>query len=679
MGIINVLDIEVANLIAAGEVVERPANAVKELVENSVDAGARTVSVEILGGGIRSLRVTDDGCGMSAEDAVVAVRRHATSKLRRAEDLAAIMTLGFRGEALAAITAVAKFRLLTKRAEDAEGTSLSGEYGKVTDIVPAGCPDGTTIVCESLFSATPARLKFLKSESSEASAVAGALEKLALSHPEIAFRFVSDGALKFSTSGDGNLKNAIYSVYGSAFAKNLITVDGKFGGIGVSGFTCSPENLRGNRGMQQFFINERCVRSKTLTSALEAAYRSYIPGGKFPSCVLHITIPASLVDVNIHPAKLEVKFSDEKAVFDAVFASIRRALSVGISRPEMNLSDLSEKTHEKEKLQDLFREAEEKGEKSEKQEIYEEPPKPSAEESRQAPFVFEARTVSEPSAPVQKPIEKPLVRFSFDDDLPVDIPVVSRKEESPVRRVNAFGSVSDFDYLKTIYASAIRKAEEPKIEPAPVAPISEKTDANIAEAPTKPIPEYRIVGEIFASYIIVETEDKILMVDKHAAHERINFERLRANMDMDTPDVQMILTPEKIAVSTEEAAFCEEYRKDLEACGFEFSVAPKEIAVRGIPFGFEKSEARSLFLSIVGEGVNSSVPPESTKRAIFERALYQSSCKASVKAGRIYDGAHLRWICDNLFRYDCVKYCPHGRPVAFEISKKEIDTRFGRA
>jgi DNA mismatch repair protein MutL len=676
MGIINVLDIEVANLIAAGEVVERPANAVKELVENSVDAGARTISVEISGGGIRSLRVTDDGCGMSAEDAVVAVRRHATSKLRRAEDLAAIMTLGFRGEALAAITAVAKFRLLTKRAEDAEGTSLSGEYGKVTDIVPTGCPDGTTIVCESLFSATPARLKFLKSESSEASAVAGALEKLALSHPEIAFRFVSDGALKFSTSGDGNLKNAIYSVYGSAFAKNLITVDGKFGGIGVSGFTCSPENLRGNRGMQQFFINERCVLSKTLTSALEAAYRSYIPGGKFPSCVLHVTIPASLVDVNIHPAKLEVKFSDEKTVFDAVFASIRRALSVGISRPEMNLSDLSEKTHEKEKLQDLFREAEEKGEKSEKQEVYEEPPKPSAEEP--APFVFEARTLSEPSAPVQKPIEKPLARFSFDDDLPVDIPVVSRKEEAPVRRVNAFGTVSDFDYLKTLYASAIRKAEEPKIEPAPIAPIPEKTDANIAEAPTKPIPEYRIVGEIFASYIIVETEDKILMVDKHAAHERINFERLRANMDMDTPDVQMILTPEKIAVSTEEAAFCEEYRKDLEACGFEFSVAPKEIAVRGIPFGFEKSEARSLFLAIVGEGVNSSVPPESTKRAIFERALYQSSCKASVKAGRIYDGAHLRWICDNLFRYDCVKYCPHGRPVAFEISKKEIDARFGR-
>ena len=676
MGIINVLDIEVANLIAAGEVVERPANAVKELVENSVDAGARTVAVEITGGGIRSLRVTDDGCGMSAEDAVVAVRRHATSKLRRAEDLAAIMTLGFRGEALAAITAIAKFRLLTKRAEDTEGTSLSGEYGKVTDIVSAGCPNGTTIVCEKLFSATPARLKFLKSESSEGSAVAGVLEKLALSHPEIAFRFVSDGTLKFSTSGDGNLKNAIYSVYGSTFAKNLIDVNGKFGGIGVSGFTCSPESLRGNRGMQQFFINERCVRSKTLTSALEAAYRSYIPSGKFPSCVLHISIPATLVDVNIHPAKLEVKFSDEKAVFDAVFASIRKALSVGISRPAMNLSEMSEKTREREKLQDLFREAEEKGGKSEKREERTEPTTPAAQEPRPQPSVETART----TAPtVSETEEKPPVRFSFeDDDLPVDVPLLGRKEETPFRRVNAVGSVSEFDYLKTVYASAIRKMEEPKPEtPAPT-PIPEKTDAKIANAPTNPIPEYRIAGEIFASYIIVETEDKILMVDKHAAHERINFERLRANMDTDTPNVQMLLVPENISVSTEEAAFCEEYRRDIEACGFEFSVASKEITLSGIPFGFEKAEARSLLLSLIGESLSGSVPPESTKRMVFERALYQSSCKASVKAGRVYDSAHLRWICDNLFRYDCVKYCPHGRPVAFEISKKEIDTRFGR-
>ena len=682
MGIINVLDIEVANLIAAGEVVERPANAVKELVENSVDAGAHTVSVEIMGGGIRSLRVTDDGCGMSAEDAVVAVRRHATSKLHRAEDLAAIMTLGFRGEALAAITAVAKFRLTTKRREDAEGTSLSGEYGKVGEIVSTGCPDGTTIVCERLFSATPARLKFLKSESSEASAVAGALEKLALSHPEIAFRFVSDGVLKFSTSGDGNLKNAIYSVYGSTFAKNLVSVEGKHDGIDVSGFTSSPENLRGNRGMQQFFINERCVRSKTLTSALEAAYRSYIPGGKFPSCVLHISIPANLVDVNIHPAKLEVKFSDEKAVFDAVFIAVRKALSVGISHPALNLAEISEKTQEKEKLHDLFREAEEKGEKSEERKEFS---LPFAKEPGTPMRVFEKPKFQEssfsapvPVAPIPPVQEKPMRQLSFDDDLPVDIPVVNRKSEPPFRKLNSPSSPSDFEYMKTLYASAIRKVESPKCDPPCAPAVSETNDAKIVEAPKKPIPEYRIVGEIFASYIIVETEDKVLMVDKHAAHERINFERLRANMNMDRPNVQLILTPEKIAVSTEEAAFCEEYRRELEACGFEFSVAAKEISLTGIPFGFEKAEARTLLTSLIAESLNNSVPPESAKQAIFERALYQSSCKASIKAGRIYDHAHIRWICDNLFRYDCVKYCPHGRPVAFEISKKEIDTRFGR-
>lgn len=696
MGIINVLDIEVANLIAAGEVVERPANAVKELVENSVDAGARTISVEITGGGIRSLRVTDDGCGMSAEDAVVAVRRHATSKLRRAEDLAAIMTLGFRGEALAAITAVTKFRLTTKRREDAEGTLLSGEYGKVNDISPVGCPDGTTIVCEALFSATPARLKFLKSESSEASAVAGAVEKLALSHPEIAFRFLLDGVLKFSTSGDGNLKNAVYSVLGGAFAKNLIPVSGNYGGIGVSGFTCAPENLRGNRGMQQFFINERCVRSKTLTSALEAAYRSYIPAGKFPSCVLHIAVSASLVDVNIHPAKLEVKFSDEKAVFDAVFAAVRKALSVGISRPALNLAEISEKTAEQKKLSNLFMEAEEKGEQSE------EKPESSVQKAVDLP----QKQVEMPSSPLEKtsapkwqpaeektaPAERmtlpertpvsapPHTQISLeDDDLPVDVPILRKRQESPFLKLGAETSGEAFDYLSRMYASAVKTVESPGTEPAHEAIIPEKNDAKIAKASTNPIPEYRIAGEIFASYVIVETGDKVLLIDKHAAHERINFERLRANMDMEKPHVQMLLTPEVLSASTEETAFCEEYRTELESCGFEFSFSGKEILLTGIPFGFEKSEARTFLTSLIGENLNTAEPLESTKRAIFERALYQSSCKASVKAGRLYDPAHIRWICDNLFRYDCVKYCPHGRPVAFEISKKELDTRFGRA
>ena len=270
-------------------------------------------------------------------------------------------------------------------------------------------------------------------------------------------------------------------------------------------------------------------------------------------------------------------------------------------------------------------------------------------------------------------------QLSFDDDdLPVDIPVLGRKSEDPFRKLNAPTSPSEFEYMKSLYASAIRKAEAPKCEPPCVPTVSEKTDAKITEAPKNPIPEYRIAGEIFASYIIIETGDKVLMVDKHAAHERINFERLRANMCMDRPNVQMILTPEKIAVSTEEAAFCEEYRRELEACGFEFTLCEHEISVSGIPFGFEKAEAKALFLALLSESAENGETPENAKKAIFEKALYQSACKASVKAGRLYDTAHLRWICDNLFRYDCIKYCPHGRPVAFEIAKKELDTRFGR-
>ena len=681
MGIINVLDISVANLIAAGEVVERPANAVKELVENAIDAGADAVTVEIAKGGVSFLRVTDNGCGMSSEDAVVAVRRHATSKLHCAEDLSSIMTLGFRGEALAAITAVSEFRLMTKRREDAEGTLLSGEYGKVLSVSPAGCPDGTTIVCEKFFATTPARLKFLKSDSSEGAAVAGAVEKLAVSHPEIAFRFVSDGALKFSTSGDGNLKNAIYSVYGGAFAKNLVEVRGKSDGVEVCGYISSPDNLRGNRGMQMFFINDRCVRSKTLTASLEAAYRSYAPVGKFPSCVLNLKIPAALVDVNIHPAKLEVKFSNEKAVFDALYSAVRGALSVGIARPNLELAQIVEKTEKQDRLQNLFAAAEEQGGMSEEkppkfEEPKTEPPKYDASETKSASPVAEAKTsVVESETPKREPV--PQLRMTFDDDdLPVDVPILREKTNaSPMKRFGADTDIHNFDLRQRLYASSVQSALQ-KEDPKPVIP--QKSDANIPKAQAKPIPQYRIVGEVFASYVIVELEEKILLVDKHAAHERINFERLRANMKEQTPDVQMLLTPEYLSVSTEEAAICAEYREELSSCGFDFDVKDGEVSLRGIPFGFEKNEAKTLFLSLLTESVNGGAPISLGKQNAFEKALYQSSCKASVKAGRIYDEAHIRWICDNLLRYDCIKFCPHGRPVAFELSKKELDTRFGR-
>ena len=660
MGIISVLDISVANLIAAGEVVERPANAVKELVENSIDAGASSITVEIQRGGVAFLRVSDNGHGMSGEDAVTALRRHATSKLKTAEDLAAIMTLGFRGEALAAITAVSEFRLMTKRKEDAEGTLVSGEYGQVSAVSPTGCPDGTTIVCEKFFARTPARLKFLKSDSAEGAAVAGAVEKLAISHPEIAFRFLSDGVLKFSTSGDGNLKNAIYSVYGAAFAKNLIEVHGHSGGVEVHGYISSPDHLRGNRSMQQFFINDRCVRSKTLTASLEAAYRSYAPVGKFPSCVLNVVIPAALVDVNIHPAK-------------------RGALNVKLSRPLLDIEEIAQKTQKNDKLQELLHEAEEKGEKSERKEPVIPPKKeilpPKAEIPKETPIV------SNIPKPVPSRTEPPVqMKMTFhDDDLPVDVPILRETpKSSPFVKVSAETDTENALLRSRLYASAIKEVPREAVAPALEPVIKEKNDAKILNAEAKPIPEYRIIGEAFASYVMIEVQETIILIDKHAAHERINFERLRANMKEEDTPVQMLLTPEFISLCAEELEACARFEKELSACGFDFEIREREAVLHGLPLGFEKSEAKNLFVSLLTAAAEGGEPIAHGKQTAFEKALYQSSCKASVKAGRLYDAAHIRWICDNLLRYDCIKFCPHGRPVAFEISKKELDTRFGR-
>ena len=661
MGIINVLDISVANLIAAGEVVERPASAIKELVENSIDAGASAVTVEISKGGVSFMRVTDDGCGMSGEDAVTSVRRHATSKIHSAEDLSSILTLGFRGEALAAITAVSEFRMMTKRKEDGEGTLLSGAYGKVEEVSSAGCPDGTTIICEKLFATTPARLKFLKSDSAEGAAVAQAVERLAVSHPEIAFRFISDGALKFATMGDGKLQNAIYAVYGGAFATRLIAVNGSSGGIAVEGYASAPDNVRGNRGMQQFFINSRSVRSKTLTASLEAAYRSYIPSDKFPSCVLNLKIPASLVDVNIHPAKLEVKFSNEKAVFDALYSAVRGTLEHDITRPELSFSGKGTRTEKissapaasvmkevqtpaaRTPLDLLFEKAAEKGAESE----------------------IASRDMSRANAPSDS-----------EDDTPVDVPQLSdNRPATGQQRLGSDTDIRSFEMRERLYGAAVRelRREEPY---KPV--IREETDAKIAGAASHPVPEYRIVGEVFNCYVILETEEKMIIFDKHAAHERINFERLRANMSSDTPNVRMLLEPISLPLTAEEAQICREYKPELEKVGFEFDASDREASLRALPEDFGMSEAKELFLGLVTGMLEGGEPIETRRRSVFEKALYQSSCKASIKGGRVYDEAHIRWICDNLLRYDCIKFCPHGRPVAFEIGKKELERRFGR-
>ena len=627
MSEINVLDISVANLIAAGEGVDRPASALKELCENSIDAGAKTITAEIKNGGIAFMRVTDDGKGMTGEDAVICVRRHATSKIKTAKDLSAVMTLGFRGEALAAITAVTHTRIMTKRRADASGTVVTVDYGRLEGAEEGGFPDGTTVICEGLFRTTPARLKFLKSDSAEGAACASVMEKLALSHPEVAFRFIADGQQRFTTSGDGQLKNAIYSVYGRDFASKLCEIDSKSGGISVSGYVGTPDNVRGNRALQIFFINNRCVRNISLTSALEAAFRSFAPIGKYPVCVLNIGLHAAYVDVNIHPAKLDVKFSDEKSIFDAVYYSVRGALERSLQNPSLSPKNPSPMTEEKLKIISAF--------------VSPDAPK---HEQTKIDMPFEAKY--RPYVPTEKPTDK-----------------TESGEFAPVVLPKKVASPDVFDTPKA-------EEELPKINAS--------TDAKLTGFEPKPVPEYRILGEAFDCYVIIEEGERLFLLDKHAAHERINFEKMKAAISGLKPETQLLMIEEKFTLSPQEREACEKYKKEISDMGFDFSIEDKGVILRGVPCDFELSEGRTFFFSLITSLTESEGGLYADGKNYFERALYQSACKASVKAGIKYDDAHVRWICDNFFRYDCIRRCPHGRPVAYEMTKRELDTRFGR-
>ncbi|MBO5022912.1 MAG: DNA mismatch repair endonuclease MutL [Clostridia bacterium] len=709
MGIINVLDVSVANLIAAGEVVERPASAIKEMVENSIDAGATEVTAEIKNGGISFIRVTDNGCGMTREDAMMCLRRHATSKIKNEKDLYAIMTLGFRGEALAAISAVTQMRIMTAKEGEELGTLITASYGSLRDVADSGCPVGTTIICEAMFAHTPARLKFMKSNASETAYVASVMEKMAISHPEVAIKFIADGKLRFSTSGDGNLKNAIYSVFG-AFATKMAEVRSSHAGVRVNGYISTPDNVRGNRAMQHFFINSRSVKNKTLTAALEQAFRSYIPHDKFPSCVLDITLNCALVDVNIHPSKLEVKFSDEKAVFDALYYAVRGALESSLSRPALETlkSESAKITEEKLKVISPFVPKDEKikydkitlsditSEKIEKIVPQADSDVPKAEAPMpKREVVFER--IPEMKVPEIPRSKIDIIAYAEEEKIPersvVTAPKSSAEDTLGASYYNVGGRTqvrAGAGLLDEKTASEIfQKSEQTAENKAPtiIAPAAEEPklpdiptkDAAIPGKKAKPIPEYTIVGELYASYVIMQLEDKVLIVDKHAAHERINFEILRAGLADLEPDVQLLLCPETLMLSNEEAAVAAEFEKEITASGFSFEIKDGKTAlISGVPSGFEISEAKKMFSSLVSSLCEHGENIEFQRRSIFESALYQTACKASVKAGRYYDEAFIKYICDNLLRYDCIKYCPHGRPVAFELTKRELDRRFGR-
>ena len=643
MGIINVLDISVANLIAAGEVVERPASVVKELLENSIDAGAKNITVEIKRGGVSLIRVTDDGCGMDKDDLPVCVLRHATSKIHTKQDLNGIMTLGFRGEALAAIASVCRLRIITKQKEKS-GYVLESRGGNVESVEETGCADGTTVIVEELFANVPARRKFLKKDATEGAAVSAVCEKLALANPDISLTLISDNNLRFRSNGDGILKNAIYSVLGRDFASNMIQVDSSTDGIDVFGFIGTPTNSRPNRNMQIFFVNGRYVKSKSIQAALENAVQSFVPHEKFPTAVLNIALHPGYVDVNVHPTKTEVKFSNERAVFDAVYCSVKAAVDASTKRPELEISEITKKTQAPTVRFTPIEDG-----------------KPESLKKRQVSFdVHEIR-----QAPKTEKI--PFVPRQTE----VQAPTVSDTVRAP----------SYEEYLR--YAEQ-KKAETPEQktvqekEQAPQKQESVTPQAQEEYTPTKRPGEYRYCGEIFNTYLIVETENEAYIIDKHAAHERIIFEELKRGVKYKANYSQILMIPLEIPLSDEEQASAEEFKDEITKTGFSYEIKEGMGVVSEIPSNLTEAAALDLFITVLSELASGAGNAALTRDLLYEKALYQSSCKAAIKAGDINSEQELKALVDRLMACPEITHCPHGRPVAFIMTKSSVEKRFGR-
>ncbi|MBP3322358.1 MAG: DNA mismatch repair endonuclease MutL [Clostridia bacterium] len=722
MSKINILDFQVANLIAAGEVVDRPASVVKELLENAIDAGATEIEIEIKRGGSSLIRVTDNGSGMSKEDAELCILRHATSKIKTERDLDGIVTLGFRGEALAAISSVSQMKILSKRKEDKEGTSILCDCGRITSVSSVPMKKGTTVVVEELFANVPARRKFLKRDQSEGMAVSAVVEKVALSHPEISFKMISDGAIRLQTAGDKKLYNTIYALLGREFASRLIEVRGKSEAVEVFGYVGRPDNVRANRNYQNFFINGRYVKSRTATAALEQAFSSFMESERFPCCVLNVVIHPALVDVNVHPTKLEVKFSSEKTVFDAIYLAVRNALLQDTTRPALQLGkkDVDHRaigtynrfTPVYDRLdsppeggqQDLFSKptAEKREEPLPKKEANIVPPTPFDD----LPFVFEdVAKAYEKQLGEQKTSFAPLSEGKTGKNTSAPVVTVPQKknegqgppvrEQMPVKEQGV--PTFEMPVLPDLTLPTLDPLSEKKSEEAaeqidvderaakPKAPLSIQEKELGSEIENAPIKEAQIdrpftmLGIAFDTYILVEQGDTLLMIDKHAAHERLIFEEMKKNRSKAEKYSQLLLVPISIEISDMELSTVIDYGEELKSTGFAFDVEGRRILISGFPGGLEQDQAETLFMTMVtrlsdGEG-NAAL----TREIAFEKALYTASCKAAMKGGRKDGREHLEYLCRCLLRLPDIRYCPHGRPVAFEISKSSIEHRFGRS
>lgn len=598
---INVLSKQIAELIAAGEVVERPASVIKELVENSIDAGATVITVEIKQGGISYIRITDNGSGIEKDDVPVAFLRHATSKIKVDNDLNSISTLGFRGEALAAISSVSKVEIITKPKNQEIGTHYAISGGIETDFSEAGCPDGTTIIIKDLFYNTPARMKFLKKDVSEANACATVIDRMALSHPEISFKFIKDGKPVLNTTGDGKVKSAVYSVLGREFSSSLIEVNGEVSGIGVSGLICKPVACKATRNGQFTFLNGRLVRSGTVVAAMEQAYKNSAMVGKFPCFVIYLTVPYDTVDVNVHPAKTEVRFSDEKRIFDSVYVTVKNALQQGDTRPEVKVS------------KPIFNQFERMTSEQFKQTVINTP----------EPVKLSTNlTVSTP----EKPEFVDKVSFAVENGQKTEPIKVEKKESTP------------------------------------------KINIEITEEKV----EVKIIGEAFGTYIVAEMGDSVFMIDKHAAHERILFNQLKSTRKI---EVQSLLAPATVMLQKDEYNAIINNTELLLESGFEIDdFGSSTIAVRAVPSTLVSEDISLLLSEIAGSLMNAG----NIETAREENLFHSVACKAAIKAGTKISVYEMQNLAEKVLNSKDIMYCPHGRPVAFEIKKRELEKMFGR-
>jgi len=635
MSEIKVLSKDISELIAAGEVIERPASVIKELAENSIDSGAKHITIEIKKGGTTFMRITDDGCGMEYDDVPTAFLRHATSKISAKDDLENIMTLGFRGEALASVSAVSKVDIITKRQGDEYGTHYVIEGGTEKVYEKTGCPDGTTIVIRDLFFNVPVRRNFMKKDVTEANAISKIVQKTALSHSEVSFKFIRDGKTEFASDGNGDLHSAIYSVYGKDFAGDMIPVSYSEHGVKVTGFSIKPLYSKSNRSFQNFFVNGRYVKSLVCQVALESAYNNLIMSGKFPACVLMINIKPSEVDINIHPSKAEVRFSDEKKVSDAVYFAIKNSMINNSLTYEFNFNENQKVSEPEEVLSNIFVSPNDIEEAERK---LSEQPQPDIVPDK--PFRYEehkANSFHKPNA-----------------DVFIELEEEELKEESEENK-----NISGFSYIS-------QKSFEHSV-PEPV----QKT---FPEFKTDDKKQIRVIGEAFKNYIMAEADDNIIMIDKHAAHERVIFERLKSQNCRQY--MQLVMSKNRILLSDEEFSEMETNTELLENMGFSFEYSEKPyIILTGVPEFLQELNMDEIVPEIAENLVQCRHDPETH---VIDDIFHTMACRSAIKANDKNDISELQKLADEVYDNENIRHCPHGRPVMFIMTKNNIEKQFRR-